>query len=170
MKSVRELFEVEEKRYKIYCDMDGVLTDFKEAAEKLDKDIFNMSPKEMWLLINNNSPNFWAKMNWMKDGVELWRFIKKYNPFILTAIPGKNNPDRNKAIKGKEVWVEKNLGRKTLSKFIPTVSSKKKKWANSKSILIDDREDLIDQWIKKGGIGIHHTSTENTIKQLKKIL
>jgi len=172
MKSVSELFEFEDddKRYRIYCDLDGVLTDFEKAAKEIDNNIFNKSQKEMWLLIHEKSPEFWEKMSWTKDGVELWRFIKKYGPYILTAIPGKNIPDRNKAIKGKEKWIEVNLGRRTLFKFIPTVSSKKKKYANSKSILIDDREDLIEQWIKKGGIGIHHISSENTIKKLKEIL
>jgi hypothetical protein len=40
------------------------------------------------------------------------------------------------------------------------------------SILIDDRIDLKADWESKGGIFIHHTSTETTLKQLrdKKIL
>jgi hypothetical protein len=35
--------------------------------------------------------------------------------------------------------------------------------------LIDDRKDNIQQWIDSGGIGILHTSTASTIKQLEKL-
>ena len=36
-------------------------------------------------------------------------------------------------------------------------------------ILIDDLEKTIIEWREKGGIGIHHTSTSDTISQLKKL-
>ena len=36
-------------------------------------------------------------------------------------------------------------------------------------ILIDDRKDNIERWEAAGGIGILHTTTENTIACLKKL-
>jgi hypothetical protein len=35
--------------------------------------------------------------------------------------------------------------------------------------LLTDREDNINQWRDKGGIGIFHTSAADTIKQLKEL-
>jgi hypothetical protein len=35
------------------------------------------------------------------------------------------------------------------------------------SVLIDDRIALADDWIKKGGIFVHHTDTESTLEQLQ---
>jgi hypothetical protein len=37
------------------------------------------------------------------------------------------------------------------------------------SILVDDRQKNIDSWVENGGIGIVHTSAENTINELKKL-
>jgi hypothetical protein len=45
----------------------------------------------------------------------------------------------------------------------------KKDFAGPNNILIDDRVDNINGWIEAGGIGILHTSAEDTIKQLNKL-
>ena len=37
------------------------------------------------------------------------------------------------------------------------------------AILIDDYKKNVDQFTQRGGIGIHHTSTSNTIRQLKRL-
>ncbi len=41
--------------------------------------------------------------------------------------------------------------------------------AGQPAILIDDYPKNTIQFTRKGGIGIHHTSTSNTIKELKKL-
>jgi len=43
------------------------------------------------------------------------------------------------------------------------------KVAGQPAILIDDYKKNTDQFTAKGGIGIHHTSTSNTIRELKKL-
>ena len=45
----------------------------------------------------------------------------------------------------------------------------KQLFAGENRILIDDLAKTIDEWNAKGGIGILHTSTANTIKELKKL-
>jgi len=35
--------------------------------------------------------------------------------------------------------------------------------------LIDDHIKNVDAFRKKGGIGVHHTSAQNTIKELRKL-
>ena len=49
------------------------------------------------------------------------------------------------------------------------MQKQKQQLATSESILIDDRQINIDQWEDAGGIGILHTSTNNTISQLKEL-
>jgi hypothetical protein len=98
-------------------------------------------------------------MQWMKDGKELWEYIKKYNPTLLSA-PSRNNESRL----GKRLWVKNNLPG---VKLILASADKKQNYSGRNKVLIDDRPDNIQQWRAQGGIGILFTNTENTIKQLQ---
>jgi 5'(3')-deoxyribonucleotidase len=96
----------------------------------------------------------------MPDGHALWDHIKKYNPYVLTA------PSLNPGSKiAKREWVEKELPEAKNVYF--RKAQLKPEFSGKNRILIDDREDTIEAWNAKGGIGIHHTSAANTIKQLK---
>jgi hypothetical protein len=35
------------------------------------------------------------------------------------------------------------------------------------AVLIDDRADLKENWERKGGVFVHHTTVQNTLEQLK---
>jgi predicted kinase len=155
-----------QQQYKVYCDMDGVLVDFERGYNELtgkqtpgvdstyDKDDF-------WGAITKAGVKFWADLNWMSDGQQLWDYIKQYNPKLLTA------PSREESSRiGKLVWVDKNLPN---TPIIFKQAKDKKDLAEPNAILIDDRKDNIQQWIDAGGIGIRHTSTASTIKQLQKL-
>jgi len=48
------------------------------------------------------------------------------------------------------------------------LSKDKQNYLKDHDILIDDREQNIQRWVEAGGIGILHTSAENTIRQLQK--
>ncbi len=54
-------------------------------------------------------------------------------------------------------------------KLILHSAEQKQEFANPNAILIDDRPSNIEQWRAKGGIGILHTSADETIEQLKKL-
>ena len=159
--------ELEKKKYKIYCDMDGVLTDFDSRFEYFG----GMSPKEyeakygtkkFWELIDNEvGVRFWVGMSWMPDGKELWNYIKPYNPTILSA-PSRQNESRL----GKRLWVKNNTPGQ---KLILASAENKPNYSGENHILIDDRKDTIEKWIAKGGIGIYHTSAKSSIDQLKEL-
>jgi len=160
------LLDIPNPKYTIYSDMDGVLTDFDERFMKFSNGV---SPTEyeskygiekFWELIDVTvGVPFWAGMKWLGDGKTYWDYIKKYNPIILSA-PSKKEESRL----GKRIWKKHNLPD---TKMILTPAHLKSKYANENSILIDDREKNINQWVEAGGIGIFHTSASNTIKQLK---
>ena len=157
--------EQEEKvNYKIYCDMDGVLADFESGYEKLTgidlKGEFQKG-SDFWDPISKAGVGFWAGLKWMPGGQKLWDYIKPYNPDLLSA------PSREESSRiGKAVWVKYKLPG---TKLILRYAKQKQELANPESILIDDRQINIDQWEAAGGIGILHTSTDNTISQLKEL-
>ena len=67
---------------KIYCDMDGVLCDFKSYAEKtvgvpINK-WMNLSKVDKWKPIVDKG-DFWSTMPWHTGAKQLWSFISKYN-------------------------------------------------------------------------------------------
>jgi hypothetical protein len=55
------------------------------------------------------------------------------------------------------------------TKLILRSAERKQEFATPNSILIDDRADNIQRWKDVGGVGIHHTSAENTINELEKL-
>jgi hypothetical protein len=155
-----------QSQYKIYCDMDGVLCDFDKRFKDLNPEhltpseyIAKYSTNKFWNLIDSYKEKFWSEMQWMSDGKQLWDYIKKYNPSLLSA-PSKKASSRF----GKRLWVDKNLPG---TKLILASAEKKQNYSKKDHILIDDREDNISQWVSQGGIGILHKNTADTIKQLQ---
>lgn len=162
----KQIKEEQLSQYKIYCDMDGVLCDFDKRFEEYAK----MGPKtyeskfgtnKFWEIIDEIGYMFWSKMPWMIDGQELWSYISKYKPSLLSA-PSKKASSRY----GKRLWVNENMPG---TKLILANREKKQNYSSKNHILIDDRQDTIDEWNSRGGIGILHTSATNTIEKLKEL-
>ena len=163
-----ESTEPSQLQYKIYCDMDGVLTDFDENFKSLN--LKNLSPdqykskygiEKFWDFIDiDNKLKFWTEMKWMPDGKELWDAIKDKNPTILSA-PSKSPSSRL----GKRLWIGNNIPGTPL---ILASAESKKNYARKDAILIDDRISNINDWNNAGGIGILHTSTSSTLDKLSK--
>jgi hypothetical protein len=175
--------EMGEKKYVIFCDMDGVLVDFDKGY----KDLTGLSTKqadaqgksEFWKLFgkslkekNISDKSYWASLDWMPDGKQLWSYISPYNPYVLTApsvnfdIPFEDRYklENNESMQGKTEWVQR---LPNMRKLYFRSAGRKADFAGPDKILIDDRKDTIDSWNANGGIGILHTSTANTIKQLQ---
>ena len=157
---------------RIYCDMDGVLCDFKTAAEKVTgmpiMKWMYASKSEKWQKIKD-TPKFWHTLPWQAGGRQLWSYISKFDPHILSAYV-EESYDPN-CIPGKTKWLSKNAGISNRSK-INLVRRKEKKLFAKKgnpSILIDDYEKNVREFINAGGTGIHHTNTSKTIAQLKRL-
>lgn len=152
------------KNIKIYVDLDGVLVDFTKGYHELTGiDISGQfhDSGEFWEPIDDAGYDFWVNLKWTNDGKKLWNYIKKYNPEILSS-PSRKDESRV----AKHDWVKKELPGTHLILRSP---SNKKEFANENSILIDDRNSNIKDWNNAGGIGILHTSAEDTIKELKKL-
>jgi hypothetical protein len=167
-----DLYEAIKPKYTIFCDMDGVLVDFDKGYEDLTgkhtKHSDLQDRNEFWGLLARSLKekglteyDYWVNLEWMPDGQTLWNYIKGYNPYILTA------PSMDPGSKqGKTEWVARLDGMKKLY-FKP--AKFKSEYSGKNRILIDDRADTIERWRSKGGIGILHTSAEDTINQLKQL-
>ena len=157
-----------EQQYTIYCDMDGVLTNFDKQFKELSggiapKDYEDKYGKDaFWSLISEGGVGYWVGMPWMPNGKQLWEYISKYNPIILSA-PSRENESRL----GKRLWVRNNL--KPKPKLILASAANKPNYSTRNKILIDDRPDTIDNWNTKGGTGILFKSTSQVIEELKKL-
>jgi len=152
--------------YTIFCDMDGVLVDFERGYYELTgihTKQYVKGDANFWRPIEEEGAAFWFNLPWMSDGQQLWRYIKRYKPNILSA-PSQNITSNI----GKEAWCKMHINSQ-YRKLLLVPRGEKQKYAGSDRILIDDLEQTINEWRAKDGIGIHHTSAANTIAQLKKL-
>jgi hypothetical protein len=169
--SLKQIYEVEQTGgIQIYCDMDGVLCDFDERFEHF----YGVQPREYYtekgskafeVAVNEAGIDFWAKMNWMPGGQELWSIIGKYKPYILTS-PSKFQY----AKEGKKLWIENNLNpqpKKIL--FAQTGDKHSMMTADPKnSMLIDDYWPNLAPWKALGGIAVMHKDINKTKDILSK--
>ena len=156
--------------YKIYVDMDGVLVAFDEAVKAVDPKILK-DDDLLWDYIAEQGSEFWVNLAWKKHAKELWAYLQKYNPVILSAHP---NPRRGQkivqaTILGKKEWLTKQLGSEVASQAILVTRGEKQKYAQYNSILIDDLNKNVLEFEAAGGIGILHSSVSETLKKLKKL-
>ena len=95
----------------IYCDMDGVLVDFRKGCEDLDA---IEGTRVDWDTVHKLGPDFWADLDWTADGKEFIDWLVKFckdcsiDLCILSAV---NYSD---GVKGKQIWIDEK---------VPSVSS-----------------------------------------------
>lgn len=160
----------------IYSDLDGVLVDFEKKALEIAGYLpeYSTDPTkkklrgDFWKLVAihvKKGKKFFEAMDWMPDGQVLWNYIKHRSPKICSAtghITG--------AKEEKRAWVRSKIDNETAdsAKFVRDASEKGEHAAPGR-ILIDDRQKALDSWTAAGGLGILHTSAEDTIAQLKEL-
>tara|TARA_Y100001938_G_scaffold150983_1_gene244838 strand:- start:3741 stop:4922 length:1182 start_codon:yes stop_codon:yes gene_type:complete len=163
--------EIELKEFdapQIYCDMDGVVADFHAFT---GKHLGTKFKDKFWPDLPSNT---FAKLPLMPDAKKLWGFIGKYKPIMLTAIPRSSRGKISQQAAGdKTKWMKRHFN---LDQSDMRAVSRQDKQQFAKdgrdgrpNVLIDDHEGNIKEFRAKGGIGIHHTSADDTIKQLRKI-
>jgi len=168
---LKALLENKNSEYTIAIDMDGVLADFDLGSRQaLGDDKDTIPTREFWKRVTHYDKNvepFFENLPVMKDAFTLMRFITDnfQNYFVLTAsgFTPKNVDEQ------KRKWVKKVFS-PLLRVEIVKKSEEKAKYANPNTILIDDRTKSITPWENAGGIGILHTSANDTILKLKEII
>ena len=161
---------------KLFLDMDGVLTDFTAACEKIGGNMmfwYSTDRELFWKKITSAGIEFWSEMSWMPGGQELHGFLRSSGlcPTILSALPG---PERKKALinarEGKIKWIRKELGPSYAEAAILCYRPEKALQSGFSKVLIDDNSENIREWEEAGGIGILHKNTSRTIRCFTKVL
>lgn len=154
--------------------MDGVVADFEGRYFSM----FGKSPTDARDAKEFN-PN-WAKfilskqfktLDWWPGAEKLLDFIKKVNMLgveveMLTSSGGKKYHEE--VASQKVYWL--------CSRGIPYVANVvsgrrlKSNYATPETILVDDTEDVIDDFNKAGGHGILHRNVDDTIEKIKSLL
>jgi len=168
MKDLLNLLEASDDSLpSIYLDMDGVIVNLIKGADAVVGGSFVTYDKdERWKMINQTK-GFWENLEWMPNAKRLYKFIERYDTYILSAYSGRDPSSKN----GKKKWLGKNTNFKS-SKIKLVKRTQKKAYATTNgepNILIDDYIKNIQEWEAKGGIGIRHTDVGKTINKLKSL-
>jgi len=144
----------------IFLDMDGIFVDFDAGVrERYNNDWhptewaipyreFGTTFKEFWDGID--FPGFWRGLPWTEDGKRIRSIIEPMRPIILTCavLPY--------AMPGKMQWLKKHWPDVIKEKRVIITAGHEAKAAVSGpgKILIDDKNENIDEWNEAGGTGI----------------
>jgi len=162
----------------VYVDLDGVIVDwqsgFKRISGGLTGDEYETKYGKVpsMELIKSQGVEWWANLEWMPDGKDLWKHINDnfVNVKILTAT-GRPGGYTSMARKGKEIWMKNNLpGFPDKDKIIVGRKGEKAQFSKPGDILIDDTPKNVDDWIQAGGIGILHKNAMSTMSKLREYI
>jgi len=179
---VKEDVAVATKLPEIYLDMDETIVNWMEGANRAlvasghpewRADHWNKysdaeADKIKWEILNN-TPNFWENLPWMPDGKQIWNFVKKYKPNILSAC---GSLAGNTCREGKKRWIAQHLGYNNLGEVHLVLRSEKKDYARvdgKPTVLIDDYDKNCIEYQAAGGIPVQATSGSAVINKLKKL-
>ena len=165
------------KAEKIYLDMDGVLADFDRGVRELCGMKASSQDGErdphyddlMWDAIRKID-RFYEKLELMPGAKEMFgRIWDRYGDRceILTGIP---KPERGILTAGEDKirWMRRMLSEDVKINIVQR-REKLKSCDGSETVLVDDREDTIRDWVKKGGTGILHASAKESMKKMEEL-
>ena len=117
----------------------------------------------------NENEEFWGSiLDPTNDAHDLWGFISKYDPYILS------HPWDQESADGKEMWCRTHL-EPVPSRVLLPMGGNKEQYAQNKetgaaNILIDDMDGYLQKWEEAGGIAIKHETgnAKATIAKLVK--
>lgn len=156
---------------KIYLDMDGVLSDF----ERRYREIFGTDPA--LVRAHKQFSAHWTEfveghhfncLDYHEGALELLEFLQGLDVEIEILSSSGGEKYHEIVEQDKILWlIEHGIP------YLPNIvsgRSQKKLFAEADTLLIDDTENNIQQFIEAGGQGIYHTNVNETIAKLKELL
>jgi len=160
----------------IFLDMDGVVSDFDKYANEIlgySTPGGKRYPLEDWAKISAN-PRFYRHLDLCPYADLLVNKVcelakaKGYDVKFLTAIPRAN--DVPWCFNDKVEWAQQNFPE--IPVWFGPYSHDKQHHCQPGDILIDDRDDNINEWNRVGGIGILHVNynVDETLIKLSSVV
>ena len=147
----------------LYLDMDGVLCNFDKAYRKLDPEKADRKKFREAVF----TYKIFEDLEFMPDAQELLNYVCKLDDIrieILTSMGTFDAEQGNAAKYQKMHWLEsKNIPYK--ANFVRS-KQEKANFAHENAILVDDSIGCITPFAAKGGHGILHTRSSDTIQQI----
>lgn len=151
----------------LYLDMDGVLCNFDKAYRAFDPQKNDRKQFREAVLVHSIFEN----LEFMPDAQELLDYVSKLDNIkveILTSMGTRDVIQGNAAKYQKTQWL--NTHKIPYKANFVTSKQEKANFAYENSILVDDSVGCIDPFTLKGGYGILHTKTIDTIEKLDKTI
>jgi hypothetical protein len=144
----------------LFLDMDGVIVDFDAGVRrkynvdwyptewKIPYAEFGTTFEIFWAGLDSGT--FWNRLPWTKDGKRIQAIVEPMCPVILTAAA------MPFAVPGKLMWLKREYpdAIKDRRVLICNGHAGKAAVAGPGKILIDDKNENIDEWEAAGGMGI----------------
>ena len=151
----------------LYLDMDGVLCNFDKAYRKLDPEKADRKKFREAVF----TYKIFEDLEFMHDAQELLNYVSKLeniNIEILTSMGTYDEQQGSQAKYQKMHWLNKhNIPYRP--NFV-RAKQEKSKFAHDRAILVDDSPGCINPFNIKGGHGILHTKSSDTIQQIHDII
>ncbi len=167
------------KNYRVLLDLDEVLADFVRSAclvhgttvEELTAkrtpgvwDIIGtlgVSTTQFWKKINARGRNFWSDIQPLPWRNEVMQLVESMTPdWHIVSSPSYSVMSHT----GKVNWLKKHFGH-DFTRFCLTPH--KEIFAQPNVILIDDREENIETFVRNGGVGVLFPSLGNRLHALR---
>lgn len=154
--------------FDVYLDSDGLLADFDFLAREIlgNRTIESVPKGTLWAAVERHG-SFFESLPVMENAEVLVDFV--LNNFSRVAVLTASGYTPKDAPEQKRRWYAKHFPQLTTIHVVDK-SPDKAAFAHQRAILVDDRRKSLDPWIAAGGIGIFHTSVEDTIEQLQALL
>lgn len=149
----------------IFLDLDGVMADFDRHAREQGK--YAADGKLKW---DELDYQWWSTMPACDGAQEFYDAVKKMGIVRFLTAPVLHE----ECFSGKAAWVQNFVperGKRMMKEIIICPGADKHYLARPNHVLIDDRENNINDWIAAGGIGIHHKGDfAETMRQLQAVM
>lgn len=163
----------------IYIDMDGVLADFNHRAQEVlsasSQDHQRAAqagrwPPEQWALLTEDS-HFYRHLpkTGHADRIMSWaqRFERElgWRLRVLTAVPKDN--DMPEAFHDKILWINEHYPGTRV--WFGPYSRDKQQHCRPGDVLVDDRTDNCDDWVRAQGVAIRARDLDQAVRDLEQL-
>lgn len=171
---------------KVFLDMDGVVANMDKAIydkfglsfpkTRIPDPDFARLRESIYQGISND-PDFWMEIEPFPGYYEFYRKISSIGDVtVLSAVPRHLScfcDEAEMCRRQKTEWIRMYFNNELSKNVIVTKAHWKCRYVSKNkyttSILIDDMEKNIEEWKAAGGVGILHTSFEDTLDRLEKL-